>query len=1032
MQYPQAIALTQFLRMVEAKFRIKSGALYFGELESMVLVPLRDTLIETRTNTDNTGLVVKKAFQLAAEYGLIADIAQVSQVKEVARELTATAIVNSPVYAALRGAMQSLNDQGASSLGQSAGSGAQGDGNKNQISDAWKAIDAFLSSKITEGPVVQNAATPLSILLRMQSVIPLEQTVPATWDRLVRHLKEGKGRPLSQASADAQAMLLSSVWHGIASLVDEALSELAAVTPNNPPSTASFADAWTALLWFYMYLDMSDNYDAMFPAAVMQQQSTAWVLALRTQALKYRSLFADLAKAAQSFDVATFMWEWEQQRKFMSPVLPSHQAAVLDMDALWDRLKTIADKEIHSFSADAARETLNSYKEYAGTDIVLPDNVFTRIYSISDDWTIPDPSPTKAGKSFIQESDTLALQDIYSGTRVELLTHLTASAGMLEIVLGYMTRATSLLMGTTLAEASPIVMPAWEPLTKLSGHAGEYTYASFTPTHPVKELMPKYTGEIQNPSALAEDDVMIPKYIIPLMQQRAVSTDLFPDEAKLCWESSATIALDVVSRSYASQPIPALYTWHRASPKVKATISSYEVMMRGQAGLQDCKDTFWSTIANIIVRYRSTYGYSILDLLSACMFVYVSGDLPSSSLTGADDTHTSSNSDKWTWLQPRVPVIYGCPVEYFQKQQRGADKRISAIEKDYRQTVELEWASGKVAKVAFVLHSQYPVVSRPYYFQYPVAPGSYMPVAIASEARVATVKQALGWEKRSSGNQFAVSSMAEFCTTLRTASVKGEIEFKACDYFYPGLIVAPHLLWAWYSSCFLLDDNVYKKSEILKLRVRTNGLTGMMSALSVIDNPIQIVTRDEFDALMNASDPSPIVVRDLESPSEDEGDGKEAQTVPAEPAPSPERMANPPVSVPSDGAGAPSTSADAGAMAAAAGNVSTAPVVEEPDPNAGPDNTARLKDVAPSSVESPFGSTSAQPLAGTPEKPVSAAPAPALTEYWKLVQDGKLVDVIKGSSAPSGYEPATRAEYDEFVKAQKDKSPENDGDNEGK
>lgn len=447
--YPQTVALTQLYRHVERRFRIKFGPMYFGELEAMVLTPLRDALQFTKQHSSSqSGLIVKYAYQLSAEYAIIAEIAQISQVKEVARELTASAIYQSPVYQAF------VRDKNVANSDSGKVPNAQ-----DKVSAAWRYIDDFLADKMSMGDS-QGEQTPLSILLTLQTEPSSAEQITSTWQLLVRHLKEGKGRPLSQSAASDQAMSLTITWNAICDLYNDAIRDLDSRSDGQVPTRASFADAWTALMWFDAYLQMVEQYDALFPAAVMQQQSTAWVLALRNQALKYRGLFSSLSKAAQSFDITTFMWLWDQQWTFVKGAIPAHLLEAREVEAMWKHLKDLANQAVEPFASKAALSSLDEYKSYLDVDVLLPSRIFNSMSYPVSSWTVPDPNPTKSGKSLLESGDTLGLQDIYSGERMELFTNLAAAAGMLEVALGYLLRSQSLLSGTNNANALPLLPSA--------------------------------------------------------------------------------------------------------------------------------------------------------------------------------------------------------------------------------------------------------------------------------------------------------------------------------------------------------------------------------------------------------------------------------------------------------------------------------------------------------------------------------------------------------------------------------------------
>lgn len=997
--YPHEISLMQFHQLVEATLSLPPGLVYSGEAEAVLFYPLESALNTAFQNTRSQGSIVQAAYQLAAAYSIIADITKVAQTKDIMREITNSAITANPVYVTI-----TKHQEAAGQLTNSQGQ------HETELRAVWRVIDQFLNENMSAEPDASKV-TPLSIVYQAQSVdsTTLPTATSEIWRNLIAHLRTGKGLPLSPDNADKHVARLMRVWRLIDELCTKAIDEA-----QSGADTAYFADAWTALAWFYDYMRAVADYDSIFPQSSIMVQSSAWVLAIRNQALKLKSFFSRKAIAAQSFDIQKTIAMWDEEMDFLAPSLPTTTSAVQDLQSLWARVRELASSTLDPFSAACATSTIKEFKSYLGVDTLLPAYQFKQISGKTEDgnawsFTIPDPDPTKTGSDYLHAADTLGARDIFTGERTMLLAHLTASAANVEVALHYLTRALDVLSCLNPNEVLGLINPPqWEPLVSLHSKIGGYDYADFTPAHPIAERMAKYTGAIDDAYPITRDDLIVPKYVIPLMQKRTLS---LPNEAKVFWPVDVSqIGLDPITKAYVRQPVPACYTWHRSSAHVDITIEGYKNVMQGLMGLSDTKDSVWHTLASIIHTYPSLYGLSLIDALAATMYVYRESGAEDENVNSESPADLTNATSGWKRFVPRVPLIYGVSDTAM-----ATANAWNGRESDVVKIISIPASKGKSVKYAFVLHTAFPKAGDYFKMLFPISKGYYVQLPILRsfyESNEDTINKALGVDKDGSGKRLGTpADLPEIYTKIKTLK-GGKDDFIKCSFYYPGAINLPHLTMSYADTAMLLSDEEYRAAEMLHVRLKYDQLTRIISVLVTVDNPISMVTAEDYEALLSSPDPSPISNVDIVDNKLSAGAHKESVTAEAQ-APMPASQLAPEPANPNSGEGGSNKAAQA-----MAGAVSAAPLLD-PSERDIDSNTATLTAPGKLGDSTPLERKPSSPLSGDASS--DAAPSsggatsqPGKVRFWKLVKDDKVVDVVEGDSAPAGYVPATEEEFMNF------------------
>lgn len=1029
-EYPHITVLERERAMIEERLKVIAGPLYNGEAEALLFHPLLEAL-RSATSKANVGqaMVARTAYQLAASYALIHDISKISQSKEIAKEITVGTLQKQPVVAAFNKRLLARKSDDIAS--------PNNEGASKTASAIWYGVseilrDGLVVSRPSEADTRsgERHTTPLSLLYDATmpglSIPKITNDMVNVWDVLLANLRHGKGTPLDRDGRKVYMSELTEVLMRIDMLIKDAISESGTEFSGSDDNTSSrprgkvgtaFVDAYTAMYWLLMYLDVVAEYDVIMPASDLMLQSQAWVLIIKTQSSKLKKTFVDIAQIAAAFDIFTAIKLWNEVYAFYDPILNHSVSAVADMNALWSEVQEKASKTLSSFAKDQVDGIFSSFKTYMEADYLLPEKDFAVAGSVLADYQNPQEQSleidgsqktyflARGGLSVFTATDSVGEAPLNITDRYMLVPKLASSAGIIEEALMFIKRAREILQ--VVEETDDIyhaLLPSglkWDNPFSLMGTIRDMKEATFVRTDPMQLVYEKYDvvkESSKNGTAVGSLDwkftplLMHPFYKIPQLQ---AFTKQRSKASRILWPGIGTLPIgDVISSQYIAQPLPACYTASRNANFVSNDMKAYMTLMSGRSGVTTSSRDLFRKLASILQSFRNTYARGILDALSATMFVYELKD------------------STWTWLRPSCPTVYGLPLEAMHDINAwdGPKKNTEATASRYERVV-LDGG----ATYAFVLHSTMPEPDAFVYFAYPYTKGAYLQVPLLrwvfEKNREDLGKQmGISFDSATSGEHDS-HDLDNLVNLIRGMSLKslGQVPSTPVMGWAPYLVNLPHFLCSYQDEPAFLMDEEYLKYALVSVRIRYDEVERAIYAGGFIDNPVEILDMADYRKSADDPDPSPIIGGNKTSVPDAEPETKEVTTAEKEKAAVPSTLS----ASPKDEKG----NDIKDELLANVATVSNAPIVDKravkvPADQGGAEKTTvdkgRTADVMAGDVD--------PEQAGSPEVSTSQG-----ERYWKkLTPEGQVADVIKAVSCPNGYVPASEEEYKDYVlKAQR-------------
>jgi len=1004
--YAHKSALSRFRAYLEDRIRIKTGPIYMGEAEYMMLYPLLRALREA-TSDPNKAAVASHAYQASANYALIFDISKISQSKDIAKEVTQTSLEEQPIVKLFKKRAEHFKKSNPESRDKA----------KNAI---WWDITTMLQYGIqysvrTVGSEVQ---TPLELLSTVISPIAIKDTVgkstPSTFTDLLSYLRHGKGTPLDRAGRKEYMMIITEVLMRIDYLIDIASLTKSVAGSNAAGEEVSitvaantgFSDAFTAMYWFKLYLDAVDQYDVIFPSSDIMLQSQAWVLSIKTQAAKLKKLFIDIAHVAISFDIKSAMVSWEEVHRFLDPVLNHSVSAVSDMTSVWSENVSRADKLLSPFATQAAESIVAELKGYVKADYLLPEQDFQLAGTLLMDWKKPQPTDgiylSEKGLNVVTSLDTVGELPMSVGDRDMIIPYLATSASVIEEALAFIKRSREILQLTE--ETDDIyhaLIPdgsSWTPPYKLDGTINDMRLADFKRHDPMQLCYEKYTVAQQADSKGAyiaslewrfAKLLMTPFYRIPQLQQ---FTTARTKASRVIWPGIGQLPVsDVITAGYVAQPLPAAYTASRNMKFVPNDMTSYIMLMSGHSGVTVASRDMFRKIAALFEKFPSTYAVSVVDALAATMFVY----------------KLVKGKKEWELLKPTCPTIYGAPRDAMIKWNKETFTGEPSDELRRRST-SITLPSG--VSYTFVLHKLIPSPGKLVYFSYPYAKGVYLHIPLLESVFTQNQNKLLNvlgitiGEGKTTDESYDIpgDAMDSYVSTIQELSDLGGVKSTPVLGWAPFLMNLPHILFDYQPEVDVLDAD-YDKYAMLSLQVRYDDIERLIYIGGFIDNPVELLDITDYEKAREQEDPSPI------------SDGSAVSTEPVDPDPAAEKKRSEVEDMASPEKMAPVARSDDGreldgARREAVRTITDAPLYEGGKLHA-------PTDPKPAAAEFKVDN-SQEVLKGDPaEKHESGDDADKKgNKYWKkIAEDGTVLEVIAADACPAGYVPASEEEYRKHV-----------------
>jgi hypothetical protein len=1035
--YAHATVLTAMRDALSAKTMVVRTPLYYGEAEELILVLLKQALISAQRSP---GEVVKIAMKQAGAYSLISAVTRISQAKEIANVITANAFNENPLVDQLSKAAQEL----ALTSKQDAGNSLNRD-YRTQYTNAWNNLSALLNAfvpaeherRLPTGDITQDilestnvqvvdgvprrvSKTPIQIMYEA-SVAGLglvSQNTVGVFDNFLQNMRRGKGNPLSQENQQKLLALRATVEQLVDQLINKALA--------SGEEDATFADAYTAMLWYLSYLKISEpeQYDVTFPQGDVMTNSQAWVQTIKTSSLKLAKFFYDISISAMSFDISYARRMWEATRKFYGVVLNSPLSDISDMDRLWDECTDAMGKLLNPIALPQVDEILKRLTDYVEATQLLPKDAFDIVDSSLSSVELSDAvTPTKHGGEILSSLDVLSQRRVDNLDRSSALTTLASRAGAFELALQYIARLRDVVSSVgEMAIASPLVdISEFSALPwPNEGSIDQWHPSDFHRHSPFYLSYDKWDYvEGKSFQWVLEQYLMVPFYRTPLMQ--SLSAQKSP-VSKIIWPEAMQVpGGDVITAGYALQPIPAEYTNTRSRDRVDYTMEVYLKLLGSHTGITVDPSTYFLDLARIINKFPGTYKLPLLDQLAAVMFVY---------------SYPEGEPDKITWEQPGISTVYGVPLAAFQKQ-NAITKSLSKQD----QHIFMRNVTVNNTTYVFFLHRFYPKPTAVKRVPYYIVKGAWVSLPILMDIwseHGADVDDAEGrsvnaWANilRDGGDR-AISALHD---VIRNVSSTKAVKWLPARGFYSGLLTMPHILFDWTDYSLALNSidgtttSSFGRYARISVKTKYDDVERQMH-ISVWDsNPIEIMDRSDYDAAVGVEDPSPISEMSHDAPTPTPDDKRAPDTAPSAEPQKPTTMGAPTKQVTEEERRIPGTGVvvkesimkgDAAAELEKIAGITKAPVLTvEGDQTKIMSGTAAPQDkVTTSPIEPTPGSgdptgTKSDGKGTTPE-------SQAILKYWKKVaDDGTVEDVVQSDKCPTGYVPATVEDFTKFKNAEK-------------
>lgn len=1004
------------------RLKLVTGPLYYGEAEINLLVPLLEALRDSASKRSQ-GTIAAHAYQLSAAFALIHDITKISQSRDIANQMTLTSVMAQPIVKRFIALAPKTEEPKGENLTEE----------KKNLATLWTAIKKMGDGNFTyEAPQHNDLTyTPLSVLYQSTNSLgttvndvktTFSPTVVNVWSRLLSTLRHGKGVPLERSGRKDLMALITEILLRIDAIIGQVSNVDALLqTPMNETewntqtkkyslNLTAFQDAYTAMFWLEEYLNVVEQYDVIFPASDLMVQTQAWVLVIKTFAAKMKKCFAEIAQVSISYDISLAMALWDEVRNFWNPVLNKNLSAVSDLDTIWNSCKELASKLLSSYASSQVSTTFSGLKKYMEADYVLPSSEFSFASDVLDDYQMPMQDKgvyhVRTGEAVLTTLDSVGERPTTQFDRDLLIPKLAQSAGYVEAALACVRRSREILQLTEMTDdIYHSLLPegmSWLNPYSLTGSIKDLNPAQFTYRDPMELSYEKYEAQKTDATINSLDWrftslLMVPFYRIPQLQKFAEDRS---SSSRVIWPAVPELPVgDVITAEYVRQPLPASYTCTRNANFVANSWQAYMTLMMGHSGIASSSRDMFRKIASVLEKYPDTYGKNILDALAATMFVYKKG---------------AKDADVWTLQRPSLPAIYGAPLQAMIDANPASNR-----EKEGPAANECIITINGGAKYKFALHKKVPTPGPYVYISYPYTTGAFLQVPILKVVYDALEQEILTTMKISltegdnvnvqdiSGYNGVLTDLATLINKKGAASIEG-LEFQASYGWAPFLSVMPHLLCAYQDKDDKLNSDEYKKYALLSVRVRYDLAEKLVYVGGFVDNPVELITVEEYMTETSKEDPSPLVNGSVVKDPDPNPDLKEPVRSEAAPNPTPETLG----AEKRDENGQPVP----GDKQKAAANVTSGPLM-------GPG--AALKPAIPDTMK-------AGDSVGRSSEPVDAlrgTPAPEVgnqepdsdgkpsDKYWKKVaSDGTVEDVVQAKSCPAGYVPASADDYAEFVK----------------
>lgn len=980
--YPYKTVLIQLEQEIDSRARVVRGPLYYGEAEQLLLDQLEKMAVEVLAlgsgGSYTAGQVVKQLYAYAAQFSIIAEIAKVSQAKDVANKMSAEAVQNTPIYKALL------------TLSKKTEAELKKDG---EWLPTWTLLDKFMSSTTFVG------ADVLGTLLKVSTDTIEVSTLQSAYQLLARVMRTGKGYYLTPTDRVTVLNKRAKVRAALATLIEK--------VDINIPKAGYASDALALAFWYLTYLNATENYDVVFPKGDFITQSQAWVMTLRSAATRMAEAYTDLALAAFTFDICIASDLYNSTLDFFTPLL-IRQSSLEDVKVLYDDALARFDKVANKYMKAAAADAMETLRKYVRATHILPETYTRELQSLVSSISLT---------SSVSATEILADTGM-AGSSAVLLTRandkmasLISDAANITNSIDFLLRAKAILrlqLDNSVEVVSPLTdRIQYKRVLPVVGNVGVPVEANFSLSDPLTIVVPKWTYDNKGARKwVYQDKLFNPQHIIPLMQENISEEPLY------VWPSMGELPMgDPITKMYSRMPIPFAYSKSRNRSALTYDMTSLRYLLSGRIDFNPLHDTF-GLAATALVNHFDEWGQALVDYLSSVVLVYKLED------------------NKVSLVAPKIPAIYGMPLKAFlTKNKRHEDAKTldEEVSNDQAVKVEVERGDGKTY-LYFVLHKAIPK-------EHETMPIAYTPVrgvVLTIPLYKATYDKAMTVKATAEGNALQ--------KRLVTAEIAAAIDEKDIGYskswlepqgFAPFLITLPHMLFE-----VQVFDSLVKSADFLKFAVASISRkvapdTGDLSLAAFTENPIVVFDAKDLQNAYDTDDPEPISGQELSAPGSIQGGDKAVTTRDNNNPLKPQDLTSPTTA---------EQLAKSAANVATAPIIHESTSETRRVNKEGIEEVVPIGTMTVSKLDEAAGliPPADRPLSGGDDEGGKSAPsreagpidskAPASKVYYKKVsEDGTITDVIELDSSdpvPSGYVPASRDEYETFKRSSSNK--END------
>jgi hypothetical protein len=840
--YPRKYLFQTLMDKIAEQTRIRSGAMFDGELEKYMLDPLFKICDTYLAEPEKAESATEVAHAMAVSFSLISEYATLTQAKDLSTVMTTQMITNSPIYQAISGFPVFAE-------------GADGADHRKALAAEWKVLQESMGSTTPEEAL-------RDFFNWSATTSQLDTSLQSRYQLLMKTAAKGKGYPLTSGRRENMLTKLSTIKSAILQMWNS----------SGGPSANNY-DAITCSYWFIAYLEMASNYDSYFPAQPFQINTQAWAQTITSISVKVASIFSEIATVALSSDINVAISLFSERQAFVEGYIPNN-SQFDDMMKQVDEFKklflTVENPNITPV-VDSAFERL---KQFADATHILP-----RSMGKEDLQPFPSDKAPKEPKDIINKLVTSSAILYPRAERQKIFTSMLNDASKIAAAVDHLTQVKGILSLTwQTGETFRSVIPSLDlPLVAHIGSPANPVVLDYRHSQGPIFALPKYKPGVDAQTKEVEW-IHNPSLLVPqlrsVMLKDGITTATSRSKGYFITfrELDTTPLTSVLTKAYMEQPLPFCYAEGRSRERFSYSIDNYLAMLDTTQSDYTPGEHFLNA-ARIILRHDEDHGNAINNALSAV-----------GSWVGK-----FKGSGEWYRFKPTIPTIYGMPTQMFLEAQATInDKNVTAAlssgtamemrsttgdsfeylneERAFDNAMEME-------RIVFVMHDKYPKMTKlSFSFWSPTRGHSVLVPVIKSIYDTVVV----GKKSVPKPEELALISIDDITGKSYSLGISTKAAFVKAFFTEPeGLIpvqlVAPHYSF----DVVHLDSDAMKEwlnTMTSVISKRHDPITKDLILKAFYDDPVIVTDLDDLREAMSTSDPTPSQTATLVTDEDAAGD----------------------------------------------------------------------------------------------------------------------------------------------------------------